>query len=64
MKWWISENGLNMAVVPEAAYLSGFNKLAGELAVSKEKNRRLSKDAVLEIATAIDEAGYTYSSRE
>lgn len=60
MQWWISGNGLNMAVVtPEAAQLSDFNRLSGGPAMSKEKNGRLSKDAVLEIAKAIDEAGYT-----
>jgi hypothetical protein len=59
MQWWVSENGLNMAVVPPgAARLSDFNKLAGELAVFKERNGKLSKDAILEIAKALDEAGY------
>jgi hypothetical protein len=60
MQWWISDNGLNMAIViPEAAQLSEFNKLAGGLAISKEEDGKLSKSAVLEIAKAIDEAGYT-----
>jgi hypothetical protein len=60
MRWWISENGLNMAVVPpRAAQLSDFNKLVGELALSRQSNGKLSRDAILEIARAVDEAGYT-----
>jgi hypothetical protein len=60
MQWWVSEKGLNMAVVtPEAAQISNFNKLTGELCVSKEKNGKLSADAVLAIAKAIDESKFT-----
>jgi hypothetical protein len=61
--WWISTDGLKMGVLaPSAPRLSGFDELAGRLMcealAQKEPNGRIRKAEYLEIALALDEAGF------
>lgn len=59
MQWWISEKGINMAVVePNSSSVIGFDEVAGRLAADQGQNG-LSKDAVLEIAVNLDELRFT-----
>lgn len=59
MCWWISKEGLNMAIVPRAAAkLSRFDELAGKLYVERSNGRRLSKEILMEIAKELDAAGF------
>jgi len=60
MQWWISEKGLNIAILPaENAQLSAFDQLAGRLTVEHWKEGKLSKDALHLIAKALDEVPFT-----
>jgi hypothetical protein len=60
MRWWISKEGLNIAIVPPAAPpLSRFDQLAGKLYVDKSKNGALSKEALMAIATELDTAQFS-----
>jgi hypothetical protein len=59
MRWWISKDGLNMAVVsPLAAKLSRFDDFAGKLYVNSSKNGKLSKECLVAIAKEVDLAGF------
>lgn len=60
MHWWISKEGLNMAIVPpRAANLSRFDEFAGNLCVDKWKDGKLSKDSLVAIAKEVDVARFT-----
>jgi len=60
MHWWISKEGLNMAIVPPAATnLSRFDEFAGKLCVDKWKDGKLSKKSLMEITKKLDGAGFT-----
>jgi hypothetical protein len=60
LRWWISKEGLNMAIVPPAAAkLSEFDELAGKLYVDMSKDGKLSKDLLKMIAKKLDTAGFT-----
>ncbi len=59
MRWWISEKGLNVAVIPpEDSELSSFDQLAGRLTKENWEHGRLSREALFEIAKALDQASY------
>jgi hypothetical protein len=59
MHWWISKEGLNMAIVlPAAAKLSRFDEFAGKLYVDRSKDGKLSKEILLAIAKEVDVAGF------
>jgi hypothetical protein len=59
MRWWISKEGLNMAIVPPAAAkLSRFDELAGKLFVDRRKDGKLSKESLMVIAKELDAAGF------
>jgi hypothetical protein len=59
MYWWISDTGLNMRVLsPGVLELSAFDELAGRLTAQHWKDRRLSQDALHEIAQALDKASF------
>lgn len=59
MRWWISKDGLHMAIVPPAAAkLSRFDELAGKLFVDRRKDGRLSKESLMVIAKELDAAGF------
>jgi hypothetical protein len=58
MRWWMTDNGLRMAIVqPESELpnLSEFDAFAGMLMQEHFRNKRLSKESLLVIATALDE---------
>lgn len=60
MRWWISEKGLNVAIIPpEDSELSSFDQLAGRLTKENWEHGRLSREALFEIAKALDQASYT-----
>jgi hypothetical protein len=60
MHWWISKEGLNMAIVsPKAAKLSRFDEFAGKLCVDRSKDGKLSKELLVAIAKEVDVAGFT-----
>jgi hypothetical protein len=60
MRWWISREGLNMAIVPPAlARLSGFDQLAGKLYVDMSQDGKLSKENLMVIAQKLDLDGFT-----
>jgi hypothetical protein len=54
MRWWISERGLNMAIVSPNETLSIFDRLAGALCVKYWKNGRLPKMELKVIARELD----------
>jgi hypothetical protein len=59
MRWWISKEGLNMAIVPPAApKLSPFDESAGKLCVDRWKEGNLSKESLMVIAKELDTAGF------
>lgn len=59
MHWWISKEGLNMAIVPPAATkLSRFDEVAGKLYVDSSKDGKLSKKLLMIIAKKLDAAGF------
>lgn len=59
MRWWISKEGLNMAIVPPAAArLSRFDGFAGKLYVDKSKDGRISKEILVMITNELDAAGF------
>jgi hypothetical protein len=58
MQWWISDKGLNVAILPpEMPELSPFDALAGKLTAEYWKDGRLSEEALYKIAQEIDQAG-------
>jgi hypothetical protein len=60
MRWWISKDGLNMAIVtPALARLSGFDELAGKLYVEMSQDGKLSKEILTVIAQRLDLAEFT-----
>lgn len=60
MYWWISKEGLNMAILsPAAARLSRFDEFAGKLYVDRSKEGRLYKEVLMSIAKDLDAAGFT-----
>jgi hypothetical protein len=60
MRWWISKEGLNIAIVPPTVPpLSRFDRLAGKLYVDKSKNGALSKELLMAIATKLDTAQFS-----
>lgn len=60
MRWWMSKHGLNMGKVPLAkTQISKFDELAGKLYVDGSKNGRLSKELLIVIAKALDEANFS-----
>jgi hypothetical protein len=62
MQWWVSDKGLNVAILPpEMPTLSRFDELAGRLIVEHSKEGKLSKDALYEIAKALDQANFSLS---
>jgi hypothetical protein len=55
MFWWMSDNGLNMAIVNFNHVLPDpFDELAGTLMVQHWKDGKVSKESLLEIATELD----------
>jgi hypothetical protein len=55
MYWWVSENGLNMAIMdPNHILPDPFDELAGSLTIQHWKNGRLSTKNLLEIAAELD----------
>jgi hypothetical protein len=57
--WWISKEGLNMAIVPPAARnLSPFDEAAGKLYVERSKDGNLSKELLVAIAEELDAARF------
>ncbi len=59
MRWWISKEGLNMAVLPPAAAkLSRFDELVGKLYFEASKDGKLSKQILVVIAKELDAAGF------
>lgn len=54
MRWWISEKGLNMAIVPLEELLGQFDLLAGKLCCDHWKNGRISKTDLRLIARELD----------
>lgn len=58
MYWWISDKGLNMAVVKPCSALSPFDELAGSLTAGYWKNGRLSSESLLAIARELDAQGF------
>ncbi len=54
MRWWISERGLNMAIVPPCETLSDFDRFAGPLCVKYWENGALSKTDLKLIARDLD----------
>jgi pyridoxine/pyridoxamine 5'-phosphate oxidase len=59
MCWWISKDGLNMAIVSKAAAkLSRFDELAGKLYVARLNGRELSQEILVVIAKELDAAGF------
>lgn len=55
MYWWITDNGLNMQrVEPGRPALSDFDEFAGKMTEENWKNARLSWEALLNIARALD----------
>ena len=55
MQWWISRQGLNMAVVPPAmAKLSRFDEFAGKLYVDGSKTSKLSHKLLMTIVKRLD----------
>lgn len=63
MRWWISDKGLNMAVVPpERTPITRFNELAGSLTIDRwdktGSKKGLSPDSLFEIAKRLDEEGF------
>jgi hypothetical protein len=59
MYWWISDKGLNMAIVQPGSVLSPFDALAGKLMSAHWKNGRLSFSSLLAIAQALDEQDFS-----
>jgi len=60
MQWWISKNGLNMAIVPPAmAELSRFDEFAGKLYVDGSKTSELSDELLMTIVKELDVAEFT-----
>lgn len=53
MRWWITEKGLNMAIVPPEETLNYFDSFAGELCV-KHWEGALSREALKLIAADLD----------
>lgn len=59
VRWWISKEGLNMALVPpEVAKLSQFDELVGKLYCEASEDGELSKEVLLTISNEIDAAGF------
>jgi hypothetical protein len=57
--WWMSKNGLVVGVAPsEIGPLSKFDGLAGNLMSERSIGGKLSKEALAEIAAAVDAAGF------
>jgi hypothetical protein len=55
MYWWMSDKGLNMAIVdPNHVLPDPFEELAGALMIQHWKDGRLSKESLSEIATELD----------
>lgn len=55
MYWWITDNGLNMQrVEPGRPAISDFDEFAGKMTEENWKNARLSREALLNIARALD----------
>jgi len=54
MRWWISEKGLNIAIVPPDEMLPHFDWLAGSLCVKFWKDGKLSKTDLEQIAKELD----------
>jgi hypothetical protein len=60
MIWWISDQGLNMAIAaPDRMLISSFDDLAGRLTAARWRGGRLSKEALNEIAKALDQASFS-----
>ena len=60
MRWWISDDGLNMEVLlSDVKQLSQFDVLAGRLTLNNWKTGRLSRNGLWEIAKALDSAGFS-----
>ena len=60
MHWWVSEEGLNMAIVsPAVAKLTRFDKFAGKLYIDQSKDGKLSKMVLMVIAEKLDVAKFT-----
>jgi hypothetical protein len=58
--WWVSRSGLNVVKGPmPTVALSPFDHLAGKLCLEKLSGNKLSREAVREIAKALDEAAFT-----
>jgi hypothetical protein len=55
MRWWISEKGLNMAVVPPEKMLPSFEAIVAESCAKFWKDSRLSKPDLQLIARDLDE---------
>jgi hypothetical protein len=53
MRWWITERGLNMAIVPPDEVLDYFDSFAGELCITHWKDG-LSEESLKFIAEALD----------
>jgi hypothetical protein len=58
MYWWISDKGLNMAIVQPGSLLSPFEELAGKLTSRHWKNGKLSSESLLAIARELDEKDF------
>jgi len=61
MQWWVSEKGLNMAIVTEGPVLMAFDEVAGQLMVDAQHRSRAGRIAQAEygkIAAALDAAGF------
>jgi hypothetical protein len=54
MRWWVSEKGLNMAIVPPDEMLPHFDWLAGSLCAKFWKDGGLSKTDLEQIARELD----------
>lgn len=62
MRWWMRQDGLVVdVVVPETAPLAEFDREAGKLTWERTVNGKVSKEAILEIATLLDTAGFGLS---
>jgi hypothetical protein len=60
MRWWISDNGLHMAIVrPGAKQLSSFDELGGRLTSISWKDGKLCREALWEIVRALDEKKFS-----
>ena len=63
LRWWMEADGLVIDEPSgEIGALEEFDRVAGELVISKWTDKRLSKDDFITIAKQLDEKGYKLSS--